>query len=62
MQKRRLVKPMIDKKINASIHVFPQGAHGIKLRNNPGSVEMWTSLCETWMNEMNITSPAIYKK
>jgi acetyl esterase/lipase len=53
---------LIDKKINASLHVFPQGAHGIKLRDNPGSVEQWTSLCEAWMNEMNITTPVIFKR
>ncbi len=53
---------LIDKKINASLHVFPQGAHGIKLRDNPGSVELWTSLCEAWMNEMNITTPVVIKK
>jgi acetyl esterase/lipase len=53
---------LMDKKINASIHVFPQGAHGIKLRDNPGSVELWTALCEAWMNEMNITTPIVVKK
>jgi acetyl esterase/lipase len=53
---------LVDKKINASLHVFPQGAHGIKLRDNPGSVEQWTSLCEAWMNEMNITTPVIFKR
>jgi acetyl esterase/lipase len=53
---------LINKKVNASIHVFPQGAHGIKLRDNPGSTELWTALCEAWMNEMNITSPIVVKK
>lgn len=53
---------LIDQKINASLHVFPQGAHGIRLRDNPGSAEWWTSLCEAWMNELHITTPEIYKK
>jgi len=40
--------------IPVSFHVFPQGAHSIALRNNPGSAQLWTSLCEAWLNEMGI--------
>ena len=37
--------------VSSSLHVFPQGAHAIALRNNPGSTEQWTVLCEQWMKE-----------
>ena len=38
--------------ITSSLHIFPQGAHSIFLRNNPGSVNLWTLLCEEWLQEM----------
>lgn len=44
---------LVDKNIPSSLHIFPQGGHAIALRNNPGSTEMWTGLCESWMIEMN---------
>lgn len=40
--------------IPASLHVFPYGGHSIALRNNPGSTQQWTALCEAWLHEMNI--------
>lgn len=40
--------------IPSSLHVFNQGGHAIALRNNPGSANLWTSLCEQWLIEMNI--------
>lgn len=43
--------------VSASYHVFPQGAHAIALRNNPGSTNLWTNLCEEWMKEMKIIRP-----
>jgi len=51
---------LLDKNISASIHIFPQGGHAIALRNNPGSTEQWTNLCEMWLVEMNII-PAVKK-
>jgi acetyl esterase/lipase len=42
--------------VSASFHVFPQGGHSIALRNNPGSAQLWTRLCEAWLNEMGIIS------
>jgi acetyl esterase/lipase len=45
-------RALIDSGVSASLHVFPQGAHMIALRNNPGSTEWWTTLCESWMREM----------
>jgi acetyl esterase/lipase len=49
---------LLDKGISTSFHVFPQGGHAIALRNNPGSADLWTTLCEMWLNEMSfITVP-----
>jgi acetyl esterase/lipase len=42
-----------EKGISASLHVFPSGGHAIALRNNPGSTQLWTVLCEMWLVEMN---------
>jgi acetyl esterase/lipase len=50
-------KALLEKNISASLHVFPQGAHSIALRNNPGSAELWTNLCEAWLTEMKILTP-----
>ena len=44
---------LLDKNISASLHIFPNGGHNIALRNNPGSTEKWTELCEMWLIEMN---------
>ncbi|MCA1624046.1 MAG: alpha/beta hydrolase, partial [Acidobacteria bacterium] len=43
---------LLDKNISASLHIFPHGGHAIAMRNNPGSTEMWTNLCEMWLVEM----------
>jgi acetyl esterase/lipase len=43
---------LLEKNISASFHVFPQGGHNIALRNNPGSAQLWTTLCEQWLTEM----------
>ncbi|WP_276501847.1 alpha/beta hydrolase [Terrimonas pollutisoli] len=48
---------LIDKKINASIHIFPQGGHGIRLDDNPGSTDSWMNLLELWMKEMSFVIP-----
>jgi len=48
---------LLDKNISASLHVFPRGGHAIALRNNPGSTETWTKLCEMWLVEMGVISP-----
>ncbi|MBN1398252.1 MAG: alpha/beta hydrolase [Bacteroidetes bacterium] len=45
-------KALLDSGISASLHIFPQGAHKIALRDNPGSTALWTELCEQWMKEM----------
>jgi Esterase/lipase len=40
--------------IPASLHIFPYGGHSIALRNNPGSTQQWTALCEAWLYEMEM--------
>jgi acetyl esterase/lipase len=52
---------LIDKKINASIHVFPQGGHGIRLDENPGSTDLWLNLLELWMKETGFVKPNPFK-
>ncbi|WP_207531637.1 alpha/beta hydrolase [Desertivirga arenae] len=46
-------KALLEKNVQSTLHILPQGGHAIALRNNPGSTEQWTSLCESWMIEMN---------
>jgi acetyl esterase/lipase len=48
---------LLNNKVNASIHIFPQGGHGIKLVDNPGSTDLWLNLLELWMNESNFFAP-----
>jgi acetyl esterase/lipase len=45
---------LLQNRVSASLHVFPQGGHAIALRNNPGSTALWTELCESWLIEMKI--------
>jgi acetyl esterase/lipase len=52
---------LLDKGVPASLHIFPQGGHAIALRNNPGSTEEWTSLCEAWMVEMDLIPQTLIK-
>lgn len=53
---------LLNHKIPASLHIFPQGGHAIALRNNPGSTHFWTSLCEEWLNEMGFVPKNIESK
>lgn len=52
---------LVDKKINASIHVFPQGGHGIRLDENPGSTDLWLNLLELWMKETGFVKSIPFK-
>lgn len=47
--------------VEASIHVFPQGGHGIRLDHNPGSTDLWLDLLEAWLKEMNFVTPIPFK-
>ncbi|MDR6338655.1 acetyl esterase/lipase [Filimonas zeae] len=50
---------LLQHKVPASLHVFTQGRHAIALRNNPGSTNLWTELCERWLVEMKIIPAAL---
>lgn len=52
---------LIENNVNASIHTFPQGGHGIRLYDNPGSAELWTNLLELWLKEMHFLTPVPFK-
>ena len=52
---------LIEKKINASLHIFPQGGHGIRLDENPGSTDQWLQLLEAWLKEMSFILPVPFK-
>jgi acetyl esterase/lipase len=54
-------KALLEHKVVASLHIFPQGGHAIALRNNPGSTEQWPGLCEAWMIEMGFIPPTLIK-
>lgn len=38
----------------SALHIFPEGGHGINLRNNPGTTNLWTTLAEEWLKETGI--------
>ena len=42
---------LIEKSVQASIHIFPQGGHGIGLVDNPGSTDLWLELLYLWLKE-----------
>ena len=52
---------LLDHHVNASLHIFPQGGHGIRLYDNPGSTELWTNLLELWLKEMHFLTPLPFK-
>jgi acetyl esterase/lipase len=52
---------LLQNNVPVSFHAFPQGAHAIALRNNPGSTALWTSLCEMWLNETGIIKDILPK-
>ncbi len=42
--------------IKSCLHIFTDGKHSIALRNNPGATNLWTQLCEAWLNEIGFIS------
>lgn len=52
---------LIDNNVNASLHTFPQGGHGIRVTENPGSTELWLPLLQSWLKEMNFLKPIPFK-
>ena len=53
---------LVAKHDSSTLHVFPRGGHSIALRNNPGSTQLWTRLCEEWMLEMGFLTPPDEKR
>ena len=35
----------------SAVAIFPSGGHAIGLVNNSGSTDLWTDLCEAWLDE-----------
>ncbi|WP_428667015.1 alpha/beta hydrolase [Runella sp.] len=52
---------LLAKSIEASLHIFPQGGHGIRLDNNPGSTDLWLELLEAWLKETEFVKPIPFK-
>jgi acetyl esterase/lipase len=48
---------LLENKVSATLHIFPQGGHSIPVKNSPGSSADWTILCEKWMTEIGILIP-----
>ena len=48
---------LLEQGISSSLHIFPAGGHAIALRNNPGTANMWTDICEGWLKEISIIQP-----
>jgi acetyl esterase/lipase len=48
---------LVEKNVQASIHIFPQGGHGIGLVDNPGSADLWLNLLGLWLNEKGFVTP-----
>ncbi|HET7897209.1 MAG TPA: alpha/beta hydrolase [Flavisolibacter sp.] len=48
---------LVEKGVQASLHVFPQGGHGIGLIDNPGSTDMWLDLLDLWLREKRFVEP-----
>lgn len=38
----------------ASLHIFPEGAHSISLRDNPGSTSLFPLLTEMWLHDIHV--------
>lgn len=53
---------LLKNNVPVSFHAFPQGGHAIALRNNPGSTELWTNLCEMWLVESQIIPEKLVAK
>jgi acetyl esterase/lipase len=52
---------LLEKKVSASIHIFPQGGHGIRISDNPGSTNLWLNLLELWLKETGFVVPIPFK-
>ena len=48
---------LLHHQVQASLHVFPEGGHSVGLTGNPGSTQLWTTLCKAWLKEMGFCRP-----
>lgn len=45
---------LLKHQVPASLHIFPEGGHSIALTGNPGSTQLWSTLCKAWLKEMGL--------
>ena len=45
---------LLENKVSASLHIFPNGGHSIPIKNGPGSSATWTNICELWLAEIGM--------
>ncbi|MDD4969525.1 MAG: alpha/beta hydrolase [Paludibacter sp.] len=43
-----------EKGVDASLHIFPHGAHAINLTKSPGTTALWMPILDCWLREMGI--------
>ena len=48
---------LVENKVDASLHIFPQGGHAIKTFDNPGSTNLWLQLLSMWLREKGFVQP-----
>ena len=52
---------LVENNVSAALHIFPQGGHGVRLVDSPGSSALWLNLLELWLNEKGFTAPIVRK-
>lgn len=40
------------KKVPFSLHIFPEGRHGLGVTNERPDVHLWTTLCKDWLSQL----------
>ncbi|TWT53478.1 Acetylxylan esterase precursor [Rubripirellula amarantea] len=43
--------------VQAELHVFPVGRHGLGLAKGSPGAEQWPSLCEQWLSQLGVINP-----
>lgn len=49
----RYYQSLIEKKVSASMHLYPKGGHGFGM-NNPTSSDMWMDRLHLWLKDLSI--------
>ena len=47
-------KALLEKNVDAEMHIFKNGEHGFSLANGQGNLESWKTLCLNWLNDINV--------